>query len=399
MCSDLIKIEDQLFACRKCNECLTSRKNGWVARAMAEKSLTPETFSITLTYNEKTEENRDAAKTFDYSTVSRFFKRLRSQIKENLGIVGQVRYIVAGEIGSEKGRCHWHVIVFASCDILQLGTMKTWPKGDVITEREDKITHGTKDVKRINWSLWKHGFITFQEPDQWGMEYALAYALKDQFNIKKSEGTMRETKAEITASGMFRPSKLPPIGEQFLQNKIAEAKETGQLPVTLQIKVPGYTGYWYPTREQRERWLDGLREANAIRKEKTGNDAPQWRALLASCSENEKDYERLTNGPEKSEEEESERDAFEAQIRIRGKEETARKEDAETRFRCGRIEPCEQCARGLSEDEFRKATRYAARQVRRYGNFDKANENARQKRVCNPFCGRRELPSNKRVFK
>ena len=76
-----------------------------------------------------------------------------------------------------------------------------------ITRKEDKITTDPNHVKRLTWSHWPWGLISVQVPDQGGMMYALKYALKDQFNVEKSRGTMREHKAEAWGSGFFRMSK------------------------------------------------------------------------------------------------------------------------------------------------------------------------------------------------
>ena len=40
-----------------------------------------------------------------YSDVQKYFKRLRKT-------VGKFKYLVAGEYGEEKGRAHWHAILF-----------------------------------------------------------------------------------------------------------------------------------------------------------------------------------------------------------------------------------------------------------------------------------------------
>ncbi len=399
MCSDLIHIDGQQFACRKCNECITARKNGWVARAMAEKAVTAETFSVTLTYNDATQESRDAAKTFEYRHVKNWIKNLRRQIEYTTGQTGLLRYLVAGERGSDKGRCHWHVILFCNADILTLGKMTHWPSGKLAADRAEIITTG-KRKKRINWSLWPYGFVSFQEPDQWGMEYALAYALKDQFNIVSAAGTAREAHVSRTSAGMFRMSKKPPIGFPFLERKLNALDARGQLPVDLKIRVPDYKGYWYPTGAIREYMLDRLRISNELYKAQHGRNAPQWTSLTRSVEQNEKDWERLIHGTEAQEEEQVEDfEEWQRSILLRTKEIRQQQIDRDTRKRCGGLSACSRCLNSLTPQDFDAAARWAERQARKHGGYDAAEKHYRSENRCNPYCGYRELPTQKRAFK
>ena len=126
MCSNPITANNVTFACRKCNDCLTTRKNGWVARAMAEKATSAHTYSVTLTYGSDTQEKRDGAAAFRYSDVYYFLKRLRDRAKYKFGKEAYVRFLCAGELGSQNGRCHWHIVLYSNFDIASLGSFKNF---------------------------------------------------------------------------------------------------------------------------------------------------------------------------------------------------------------------------------------------------------------------------------
>jgi hypothetical protein len=142
MCNRPISLPTgQQVACSNCNDCINTRSNEWIARAMAEKETSKETYSITLTYDEKTEHNSDGSKFFRYSDIKNFMKRLRRSAKYHFGVDEAVRFICAGEIGSKGSqRCHWHIIIYSQIDLLSLGEFKTAFTSKIVTTREQKIT-------------------------------------------------------------------------------------------------------------------------------------------------------------------------------------------------------------------------------------------------------------------
>lgn len=300
MCSDPIEHDGNTFACRRCDECIATRRHGWVARAMAEKATSGHAICLTLTYSDDTEESRQGAAMFAYRDVRLFLQRLRSAARyeadkpENRwNITPYARFLCAGEQGDRNGRCHWHLILFTNFDVCSLGEYRL--RGEVVSNRGDMITEG-KRKRRLNWNLWPHGYITIQEPDQAGMNYVLSYCLKDQFTYEKSKGTMREAKSENFATGLFRMSKRPAIGHEFLIGKMESLLEKNSVLPSLQVRVPGFKGYWHPSGSFREKLLWWLVALNQRIVWTTGAPAPQWSALLASCAENENDMEIL-NGP------------------------------------------------------------------------------------------------------
>lgn len=346
MCSRPITQGDFTFACRTCDECIATRRHGWVARAMAEKTDHSHCLVIALTYSDETEIGRQGAQMFCYADVRAFFARLRAAArrhfkKKRMNAKPVIRFLVAGEQGDRYGRCHWHMIVYSNVDLSKLGEVRG--RYRVLSRLEDMLTIG-KRKRRLNWSLWPYGFVTFQEPDQAGMAYVLSYCLKDQFIQEKSEGTMREAKSENFATGLFRMSKRPAIGEAFLYRKMQRLEHSSSVLPSLNISIPDFGGYWQPSGSFRKKLLWALRALNTRIRWATGADAPQWSSLLASCADNEADMDIL-NGKKTEEPEET----FEFELAKRQRLAAAQSADREFAHRCGASIACDNCLHELSE--------------------------------------------------
>ncbi len=318
---------------------------------MAEKADWPYAVCLTLTYADLTQTARDGAAMFCYADVSDFLKRLRSAAryearKGKWNFTPVVRFLCAGEQGSRHGRCHWHLIIYSNFDLCRLGKFRL--RGHLVSHRRDMVTEG-KRKRRLNWTLWPHGFMTLQEPDQAGMNYVLSYCLKDQFSGEKSSGTMREASSENFATGLFRMSKYPPIGENFLMRKMESLLEKGAVLPALQIRVPGFSGYWQPSGSFRKKLLWCLVALNKRILWTTGAPAPQWSSLLSSLSQNDADLEIL-NGPQQNEQDEQ---TLEAAVAFRGREVAEARRLGEIRRNCGRRIPCLSCLNGSTEGQIR----------------------------------------------
>jgi hypothetical protein len=287
MCTDRQEINGFMVACRRCDACLQTRKNDWVARCMAENETAAETFLFTLTYrNNKDGSTPVAAKVFNYRHVQLFMKKLREQYKRDYGHRAELRYVVCGETGSKKGRVHWHMIIWTERPICTLGEWfnMAWKK----------LTRFKFDT-RIHWSMWPHGHVYVQQPDEGGCLYVLKYAFKDQFNVVKAKGTKREHKSERFSAAMFRMSKTPPIGQRWLDMKIKSWTDRRVLPVSLNLKPKGLKGYWFPRGDLRKQLCVALHEINEKCNEVYGRDCAQWSALLSSVEQPDPENERLTD--------------------------------------------------------------------------------------------------------
>ncbi|AXH76153.1 MAG: replication initiator protein [Microviridae sp.] len=341
MCTSPLTLADgQEVACRRCDACVARRRAEWVSRSMAEKATSGEVFVMALTYGSANQEQIDGSRMFNYAHVRRLLASIRRQVSYHTGKTEVVRFICAGEQGDRNGRCHWHIVLFSQVNLLSIGEWKA-PWG-VVTKREDIVSSSSPKAKKFRrlWSLWPHGFVTVQEPDEHGMAYALMYALKDQYSSDKSEGTKRYIKSEQFNAGLFRMSKSPPIGWPFIEALMRKLLQTNSVLPRLRISIPNRSGFWSPRGLMRKRILAELRELNNAIKLKTGADAPQWSSLLHFCSEVESDMEVLTYDPEIEKSQALEEAAdFDRSVRLR----RAEYDRQQIAFRCGSSLPCDDC--------------------------------------------------------
>lgn len=347
--------EEVTFACRSCNQCIAARRNGWVDRGMAERACHPYSLCVTLTYNTATEENRDARRMFQYADVMAFLKRLRRAAcymaqKHKWNVVPYVRFMCAGEQG-ERGdnHCHWHLVLYSNFEIRGIGEFQGIVDGEkrVLSYPFDEkhMMSIRKRKRRLDWSLWADdkrpkGFVTLGEADLRGMHYVLSYCLKDQFASEKAEGTMREAKSEAFATGLFRMSKRPAIGEEFIVRKMEGLLAKGAVLPALMIPVPDVEYKWWPTGLMREKILWHMVAINQRIKWATGADAPQWSSLLAAVSENEKELEILDGQETEKNRIERERGAA-----LVARLENIRDQHYETVFRNQWFVSCQRCVR------------------------------------------------------
>ncbi len=372
MCQSPLKIDDMEIACRSCNECLTARKNDWVARAMAESNMHQNMMVLMLSYNNETQENRDGSKVFNYSHVSSFLKRVRRQLEYRTNKTGTIRFLCAGENGSKNDRAHWHIIIFTDYDLTELGKWNIFhpkyggKKGDKQTNRDHKFNVD------ITWSLWPHGFIHMQQSNQGGVSYVLKYVFKDQFSHLKSKGTMREHQSEAFAASYFRMSKQPPIGYTWLKKELQELLEKRSVVTSLQLKVPNYSGYWYPKGKAREYLCGALYYINQEVIKQTGHPAPQWSTLIHSVVDQQKEREILTYGKvidEQTPEELEEQAEIERIKAIDKKERIIKSRYKATQKRCGSFEVCKTCSDWFNPEETERYKKWKSRIGVKYRRF------------------------------
>ena len=175
-----------LVACHKCWQCRENKVNDYVGRCIAESHHSDETLSITLTYGDG---DTPESATLVYKHYQLFMKSLRNEGYK-------VRYIVAGEYGSTKGRAHWHAILFF--------------KG--------KVPKNIEYDKRTNWKHWNRGYSFIEKPSYKSYRYVMKYILKD-------------TQLDVQ-NGHFALSKKPPLGDQYFQNLAKKYVDSGLAPQT-----------------------------------------------------------------------------------------------------------------------------------------------------------------------
>lgn len=167
----------QLVGCRKCRICMDNVVKDWTGRALAEKRCNKATFSVTLTYgrDENGVDRHERAAVLTYSDMQKYFKRVRKN-------VGPMRYLLAGEYGTLKGRAHWHGIFFF---------------------RQAVPQH--KLFERFDDKLWPHGHQLWKKPEPSHVKYACKYIQKDA--------------AQGHEQSKFVTSKEPPIGALYFVDR------------------------------------------------------------------------------------------------------------------------------------------------------------------------------------
>jgi hypothetical protein len=175
-----------LVACHKCWQCRENKVNDYVGRCIAESHHSDETLSITLTYGDG---DTPESATLVYKHYQLFMKSLRNEGYK-------VRYIVAGEYGSTKGRAHWHAILFF--------------KG--------KVPKIIEYNKRIQWKHWDRGYSFIEKPHYKSIRYVLKYLQKD-------------TDKDINNTH-FALSKKPPLGDQYFKELAKKYVDSGLAPQT-----------------------------------------------------------------------------------------------------------------------------------------------------------------------
>jgi len=93
--------------CGKCAFCIKKAIDAWCLRLMHELAVSSSAFFITLTYDD---EHLPPGAELSKRDLQLFIKRLR---KRNPGI----RYFAVGEYGTEKGRPHYHAVIFNLIDL------------------------------------------------------------------------------------------------------------------------------------------------------------------------------------------------------------------------------------------------------------------------------------------
>lgn len=181
MCIDIQITDGRSVPCRNCWQCNENRVNSLVGRCVAEQQFSNVAYAVTLTYRD----GEAGASELLYGDFQLFMKRLKRKF--------DVRFIVGGEYGTEKGRAHWHAVLFFK------------DKGpDLVPAPKDNSWEIALD-RNIHWKPWPRGFVFFQKPNA-DSTAALRYPMK--YSIPDSKQQSNKT--------MLQMSKKPLLGYDFI---------------------------------------------------------------------------------------------------------------------------------------------------------------------------------------
>ena len=189
--------------CNYCSDCLKNRKTEWSLRMIHEASLWEQNHFITFTYET---ENLPDHHHLQYKDFKAFMKRLRFHLsKQNI----KIRFIVSGEYGEQKGRPHFHAIIY-NLPIHDL---------ELVSNKNNNKLYESEFIQ----SLWQHGTIKIGEVNSLTCGYVAKYMTKK--DLSTWNGVDLETgeiiaeyddKGEITRiKPMHRRSNRPGIGHDW----------------------------------------------------------------------------------------------------------------------------------------------------------------------------------------
>lgn len=143
--------------CTRCLGCRKRYKTEWAARVMLENELHEHSLFVTLTYDGMNVPDNWG---LPYEDVQLYHKRMRKRFGKS------PRFVNVGEYGGQKGRPHWHEIMWG----INPGDLKVVGKGS----RGDPL-YGSEILE----SLWKKGGVRVGEVNATTAAYVTGYHLKD----------------------------------------------------------------------------------------------------------------------------------------------------------------------------------------------------------------------------
>lgn len=164
--------------CYRCRECRSDRIRDRVGRCLGEAKYSAGAYAITLTYGDSLTVNGEShnirALFLHYSDIRLWLARIRKKHK--------VRFLIAGEYGSLKGRAHWHALLFF------------W----------DTVPEVPEHVGGRCWHdpYWPHGHTKWDDVDQATIRYVCKYILKDDGD-EYSESLVRQSTKPLLGAAYF----------------------------------------------------------------------------------------------------------------------------------------------------------------------------------------------------
>lgn len=104
LCPYPSQLDKKFVPCGRCIACRVNKKREWVGRLHLENLYNGPASFVTLTYSDGFLPKDGSLDPLDWK---RFYDRLRKQSG-----IGAVRYFMSGEYGDERGRPHFHALLF-----------------------------------------------------------------------------------------------------------------------------------------------------------------------------------------------------------------------------------------------------------------------------------------------
>lgn len=211
------KWEQVPVPCKRCWRCKQNRVNDYVARALCEAATSQVSCTVSMTYADRSDL---AERLLTPKHFQLFIKLLR-----NAG--HKVRYLVAGEYGEEKGRAHFHAILFFQHLVPLDGRgiipryKDDYPEG--YTQDDAPFCREIPHQRMVHIREWPHGHIKVDwSASEKSARYVCKYLLADDKN-----------------NAWLSMSKKPALGAAWFAQKAARSKDFGLLPSSFEYLPPG----------------------------------------------------------------------------------------------------------------------------------------------------------------
>lgn len=252
--------------CGQCIGCRLERSRQWAMRCMHEASLYDVSSFVTLTYSD---ENLPMHGDLVYWHFQDFMKRLRWKY-------GPVRFYMCGEYGSEKGRPHFHALLFG----LDFSDKVLWRR-----LASGSCIYTSKSLE----ALWPVGFCSIGDVTFESAAYVARYCMKKVVDPYSDTGFYHGVTGgpsrvdEATGEVVFlcpefnRMSLKPGIGAEWFRRYRADMHDNDYVVINgTKCKPPRYYDKLYMNVEwDGEAVLSYLRDRKAIALELSSDARPE----------------------------------------------------------------------------------------------------------------------------
>lgn len=199
----------EYVSCRKCEECVSTRKNQWAFRILQEDKACFNSSFLTLTYND--EHLPDQGVSVRHCQL--FFKRVRKNITlwyPDFDVKQYpLRYFLVSEYGEQHKRPHYHMILW-NCPLTDEELERTWKNG--------YIKNGTCTHESVQYCL-KYFAIKGKAPDGKTTNFCL---MSKNIGVNWLSDNLQYVKSYVTMPGKNYKIPIP----AFYRNKLNYEKRT-----------------------------------------------------------------------------------------------------------------------------------------------------------------------------
>lgn len=220
---DTVEWPPDAVPCGKCSGCRRERARQWTIRLVHESQLHERVSEVTLTYSD---DHLPPGRSLNPKHPTLFFKSLR-----NAGHV--FRYFMCGEYGDEKGRPHYHVLLYG----LDWPDRTYWMRspGGTIQYRSDQLQ-----------SHWEHGFALTGDLTPGASRYVAGYVTK---KLNDSESPVSVETGELLQPYQ-RMSRRPAIAKRWIERYWRETYATDTVLVEgREMRPPAFYDRWLKDNE------------------------------------------------------------------------------------------------------------------------------------------------------